>query len=194
MPLGFITNETQVNTTTSGNQRAPATAKLPGGGYITVWASDVGDGSGKAIMGQLFAANGSKVGAEFVVNTTTAGDQDLPDVVWGLPDTGPAQIPGAIYVVWQSAEGGGSVIRARRFLEDGTPVRFIPGDPANTPNTDVMVSGTFGGTKPAVGNYGTGRVGIVWEAPSGDGARARSSLVRRLAIGVRRRVHVPDGA
>jgi hypothetical protein len=163
MAIGFLTNETQVNATTAGNQRAPATTALNNGGYVTVWASDTGDGSGKAILGQLFAADGSKVGAEFLINTTTAGDQDLPDVV-----SVPGATAGAVfYVVWQSAEAGGNVIRARRYLEDGTPIRFSPFLPDT--NADVIVSGTFGGTKPSAAQYGTGRVAFVWEAPSGDG-------------------------
>jgi hypothetical protein len=165
MALGFISDETQVNGTTTGNQRAPATTVLPNGGYVTVWASDTGDGSGKAIMGQLFSKDGSKVGAEFLINTTTEGDQDLPDVVgttWGSSNN-------VFFVVWQSAEPGGSVIRARRFREDGTPLPFSRFDPADSPTTDVIVSGTFGGTKPSAGLYGAERVAFVWEAPSGDG-------------------------
>jgi Ca2+-binding RTX toxin-like protein len=165
MALQFIRSETQVNSTTAGNQRAPATAVLTGGGYVTVWASDTGDGSGKAIMGQRFASDGTKVGAEFLINTTTAGDQDLPDVVatgWGGSSI--------FFVVWQSAEPGGSVIRARRFLQDGTPLPFSRFDPAGTPADDRIISGTFGGTKPAAGLYGTERVAFVWEAASGDGS------------------------
>jgi Ca2+-binding RTX toxin-like protein len=158
MPFGFITGETQVNTSTAGNQRAPSTAALTNGGYVTVWASDVGDGSGKAIMGQLFDANGAKVGSEFLVNTTTAGDQDLPSVV---------SYTGTFIVVWQSAEAGGSVIRGRRFGEDGTPLSFHQLDPAGTPNTDYLVSGSLGGSKPVLDIFGAGRLAIVWETPPG---------------------------
>ena len=169
MPFGFISNETQVNSTASGNQRAPSTTALTNGGYVTVWASDTGDGSGKAIMGQLFDSSGNKVGAEFLVNTTTAGDQDLPTVVSYTNPNGPA----AFIVVWQSAENGGSVIRGRRFDEDGTPVSFHRLDPAGTPNTDVLVSGNRGGSKPVAGMYGGGRLGIVWETPGGSIAIAK---------------------
>jgi hypothetical protein len=169
MAFGFITNESQVNSSTAGNQRGPATTALPNGGYVTVWASDTGDGSGKAIMGQLFAADGTKVGAEFLINTTTAGDQDLPDVVAYNDSTSPGGVPSSFIVVWQSAEESGSVIRGRRFLEDGTPARFNPNSQTNLTDSDVVVSGTFGGSKPSAGLYGTGRLAIVWEAPSGDG-------------------------
>jgi Ca2+-binding RTX toxin-like protein len=168
MPLGFVTNEEQVNTTATGNQRAPAMAALPGGGYVTVWASDTGDGSGKAILAQIYDANGNKVGGEFLVNTTTAGNQDLPDVAPVMPESGGPI--GGFVVVWQSEEGGGSVIRGRRFNEDGTATRFLDRD-ANSPTTDVLVSGSFGGSKPAVGaiSAASNRMAIVWEAPSGDG-------------------------
>jgi Ca2+-binding RTX toxin-like protein len=169
MPLGFITGETQVNTTATGDQRSAATTALANGGYVTVWASDNGDGSGKAIMGQRFAADGSKVGAEFLVNTTTAGDQDLPDVIAYSDSSSPGGVPNSFIVVWQSAEGGGSVIRGRRYLENGTAAIFNPHDQTNQTTSDVVVSGAFGGTKPSMGLYGTGRLAIVWEAPSGDG-------------------------
>src|SRR3712207_3900103 len=104
MPFGFITGETQVNSTTPGNQRSAKTAPLANGGYVTVWASDTGDGSGKAIMGQIFAADGSKVGSEFLVNTTTAGDQDLPDVIAYDDVQSPGGVGYSFIVVWQSAE------------------------------------------------------------------------------------------
>jgi hypothetical protein len=167
MALGFITQETQVNTTTAGNQRAPATTLLPSGRYITVWASDTGDGSGKAIMAQIFAPDGSKIGSEFLVNTTTAGDQDLPDVYYVTGILGGSG--SSLFVVWQSAEAGGSVIRARRFLEDGTPMPFNDIMGNNTPTPDVILSGAFGGTKPSVGQNSRGRAAFVWEAASGDG-------------------------
>jgi Ca2+-binding RTX toxin-like protein len=163
MGFGFITPETLVNTTTAGNQRSPAMAARTNGNYMTVWVSDTGDGSGTAIMGQRYNSAGTKVGGEFLVNTTTAGNQDLPDViaVAGAPDM--------FYVVWQSEEAGGSVIRARRFLADGTAAPLDPTAPAGSPTTDAIISGTFGGTKPSAGTYGTGRAAFVWEAPSGDG-------------------------
>ena len=168
MPLGFVTQEEQVNTTTAGNQRAPAMTALPGGGYVTVWASDTGDGSGKAILGQLYDANGVKVGGEFLVNTTTAGDQDLPDVVQVQAESG-GPVAG-FFVVWQSQEGAGSVIRGRRFDENGTPARKFTSD-ANSTTGDFVISGAEGGYKPAVGAIAgaSNRLAIVWEAASGDG-------------------------
>jgi hypothetical protein len=181
MGLQFIGSESQINGTTLGNQRAVSTAALANGGYVTVWASDIGDGSGKAIMGQLFAADGSKVGAEFLINTTTAGDQDLPEVV-SMP--GAPLDPNVFFVVWQSAEAGGSVIRARRFLEDGTAVRFAMSDPPATPATDVVVSGSLGGSKPTAGLYGSGRLAFVWEAPSGDGSGTAIAMAQyRFSLG-----------
>ncbi|MEA3040610.1 MAG: hypothetical protein QOC65_99 [Sphingomonadales bacterium] len=168
MPLGFVTNEEQVNTTTTGNQRAPAMTALPGGGYVTVWASDTGDGSGKAILAQIYDANGVKVGGEFVVNTTTAGDQDFPDVVSVQAESG---APAAgFFVVWQSQEGAGTVIRGRRFNEDGTPaLKFANG--LGTTSDDFLIPGSEGGYKPVAGTIsaGSNRLAIVWEAPSGDG-------------------------
>ena len=170
MPFGFVTEEARVNSTTAGNQRMPASAALYGGGYVTVWASDTGDGSGSAILGQIFAADGSKVGDEFLVNTTTLGNQDLPDVVPVAPDS---PFAASFVVVWQSEEGGGNVIRGRRFNENGTPTSKLQGDPAAGTN-DFVISGAEGGSKPSVGATASGgfyghRLAIVWEAPTGDG-------------------------
>jgi Ca2+-binding RTX toxin-like protein len=166
MPFGFISGETQVNSSTAGNQRAAKSAPLHNGGYVTVWASDTGDGSGKAIMGQIFDSNGAKVGSEFLINTTTAGDQDLPDVIAYDDVQSPGGVGYSFIVVWQSAEANGSVIRGRRFLEDGTAAIMNPHEPGNVSTSDVVVSDNLGGTKPALGMYGTGRLAIVWEATS----------------------------
>src|SRR3954453_21600833 len=53
-------------------------AALPGGQFIVEWTDTSGtggDATGSAIHGQVFNSNGSTVGSEFVVNSTTTGDQ-----------------------------------------------------------------------------------------------------------------------
>jgi len=77
-----------VAATTAGNQTAgnsidlaPRVAALAGGGYVVVWPSDSSDGSGWGVVGQRFAADGTTVGGEFLVNQSVTGDQYMPDVV-----------------------------------------------------------------------------------------------------------------
>lgn len=73
--------DTQINTTTSGEQIHPALAGLAGGGHVVVWASASGqDGSGSGVFAQLFDASGQPSGGEFQINTTTANAQDYADV------------------------------------------------------------------------------------------------------------------
>lgn len=79
-PLG---DDFQVNTTTSGYQADTAIDLAPDGSFVVVWGSEVSSGSdsdGFSIQAQRFAADGSPLGSEFQVNTTTADEQILPDV------------------------------------------------------------------------------------------------------------------
>ena len=69
----------QVNSTTSGNQVTPQIARiepdasannLVNGGFVITW-SGTGDGSSNAVFAQVFQIDGTPVGTEFIVNTTT---------------------------------------------------------------------------------------------------------------------------
>ena len=79
-----LTSESLVNTTTSGDQwtywwSIRTIAVQPSGGFIGVWIDHNGtDGQGDGIYCQRFDANGTKIGAETLVNTTTTGDQFSP--------------------------------------------------------------------------------------------------------------------
>ncbi|MFP3524346.1 Ig-like domain-containing protein [Pantoea sp. SIMBA_072] len=90
-------SEYTVNTTTTGAQTVSSVASLPDGGAIVVWQSASGDGSGSCVKGQLLDAKGQPVGAEFTVNTTTAGDQITPQVT--------VLTNGHIEVVWSTDSG-----------------------------------------------------------------------------------------
>lgn len=104
-------DQVQVNTTTSGTQRNNSIAPLEDGGYVVVWQDNSSlDGGGFGIVGQRFDEDGAKVGSEFVINSTTAGDQLLPSIT-GLSD-------GGFAVTWQdanAADGDGTGIYAQRF-------------------------------------------------------------------------------
>jgi hypothetical protein len=77
MPFGV---ELQINTFTSGNQNGHQVASLPNGGFAVCWSSDVQDGSGDGVYGQMFSPVGGKIGREFRVNTTTEGHQTMPQI------------------------------------------------------------------------------------------------------------------
>src|SRR5262245_15429986 len=95
--------EFQVNTYTTGLQRAPAVAAVQSGGFVVVWESGSSyyqtgqDGSRVGVFGQRLDASGDPVGDEFQVNTYTTDVQSAPEVA--------AQPDGGFVVVWQSSPG-----------------------------------------------------------------------------------------
>lgn len=94
--------------TTSGNQNAGSIASLESGGFVVTW-SDFSDPSDGDVRAQLFAANGSKVGTEFVVNN----DSVAPGSQMDSEATGLAG--GGFVVTWES-EGA---IRGQAFTAAG---------------------------------------------------------------------------
>src|SRR5262249_5084842 len=78
-----VGTEFLVNATASGDQFLPDVAALPDGRFVAAWtdfSQTMGDAAGVAIHAQVFDANGSKSGAELLVNTTTTGDQNFASV------------------------------------------------------------------------------------------------------------------
>src|SRR5262249_39628015 len=99
-PVG---NEFRVNTSTVDAQSLPSISPLGGGGFIVAWQSNLQDTSGIGIYAQQFDGSGHRVGTEFQVNTTTSGDQIVPNV---------SGLSGGDYVVtWSSSDH----IFAQRF-------------------------------------------------------------------------------
>ena len=112
----------RVNTTTQGDQSAPAAARLPDGRFVIVWqdgSATGGDTSGTAIRGQMLWPDGSLLGTEFLVNTTTQSNQRAPKVA--------ALEVGGFVVVWaddsRSVLGGsGTAVHGQVFGVDGAPI------------------------------------------------------------------------
>jgi hypothetical protein len=69
----------RLNTYLNGNQYAPRISAI-GLDYMAVWTSLGQDGSREGVYGQLIHNNGSLVGGEFRVNTTTVSQQMQPVV------------------------------------------------------------------------------------------------------------------
>ena len=71
--------EILVNTATPSDQVEPQITALANGGFVVTWADlslgvggATGDSSGNAVKAQVFAADGTRVGSEILVNTATA--------------------------------------------------------------------------------------------------------------------------
>jgi hypothetical protein len=94
-----VGGELRVNTTTVSSAQQPiGSITADASGNITVvWNSDA-DGDGTAVVGQRLDWAGNKLGGEFIVNTTTTGNQLYPEVI--------AQDGGRFIVAW-SGNGAG---------------------------------------------------------------------------------------
>lgn len=78
---------------TATNSPTDAVAPLSGGGFVAVWSNNTASSTGADIKAQIFTSAGAKVGSEFLVNTSTTGDQVVP-VAASLQT-------GGFVVVWQ---------------------------------------------------------------------------------------------
>lgn len=96
----------QVSTTVNGAQFSPSVTALRDAvtvdgvvndGFVVVWVSDGQDGDGWGIYGQRYSNAFAKVGGEFLINSTTVGNQGEPSVT-ALSD-------GSFVVTWDSASG-----------------------------------------------------------------------------------------
>ena len=109
--------ETQVNTTTMGDQINPSAAADSNGNVLVTWTSSGQDGSGLGVYGQIISgANGTKVDGEFRVNKTTAGDQQASSVAVGKLGKG--------VVVWTGVDASGTGVFAANLclVEDAYEV------------------------------------------------------------------------
>lgn len=78
VPLGA---EFLVNSHVQGKQQYPAVAMSATGSFVITWSSLGQDGAGTSgVYGQRFDAAGNPLGGEFLVNTTTAGNQQHSSV------------------------------------------------------------------------------------------------------------------
>lgn len=93
-----------VNVLVEGKQYKPKVVALEDGGYMIIWGSQGGDGSGSAIYAQRYDAHDQKVGHEFLVNPTTDGNQGVGSDNRDLENLLGATLmaDGNIFVTWQS--------------------------------------------------------------------------------------------
>ncbi len=109
--------EFEINTDkTEYYHESPSITALYDGGFVVTWQSNNQDGANYGIYGQRFDLNGAEVGAEFQINTKTAGEQSNPSATT-LAD-------GGFVVTWQSAgqDGDGFGVYGQRFDAAGVAV------------------------------------------------------------------------
>lgn len=142
-PIG---NDFVVNTSTYASQATPSVTVLSDGRFVVTWTdySLSLDPDGTGITCQIFSADGSKIGAEFGANTTTASTQRA-SVVTALDG-------GGFVVTWTDDSRTGSdvynaAIRAQVFGADGLPVgtEFVVNSTTYSHQTDSAVTAMAGG-------------------------------------------------
>ena len=139
-----------VNTVTSSNQVTPKATMIGSDRILVTWTdqSGLGGDPGHSIKARIFASNGTPVGGEFLVNTTVAGDQALPEVL--------ALAGGGFVIAWQDPASLG------KFQVFGAAGNRI-GAEINAPMTglDGLSNGNF-----MISHSGTGTARIY--DPSGN--------------------------
>lgn len=107
-----VTDPIQANIYTTGNQRNASVVAIPDGRFAIAWESQGQDGDGYAVLLHYFNSDGSALGSEILVNSTSMFSQQTPALA-ALPDSG-------LVVLWESREQDGSQggIFAQRFKPD----------------------------------------------------------------------------
>ncbi len=135
-------NEFTINSTLGGSQLEPEVVTLGNGKVVVVWDSSdttsLGDADSGGIVGQIYNADGSPSGGEFLINSTTTGDSGLPSV-GALTD-------GGFVVTWTQANGDGSgdAVFGRRFDSSGSAVN-IDGTSSGSTDDFLINTATDGG-------------------------------------------------
>jgi len=159
----------QVNSVEPGDQVNPVVATDATGRFVVVWTGNETTGpdvSGSSIWARRFGADGKAIGDQFLVNSSTTGDQLSPAVTMGPT--------GAFIVTWCSLQSSGDSfygILGQRYDADGLAVgeEFL----VNSLTANVQES-------PAIALADTGEFIIVWQSigSGGDDNDARSIQAR----------------
>lgn len=155
MPVG---GEFRVNAFSTEFAASPAVSADSAGNFLVVWGGDdPQDGSGNAVIGQRFDAEGVPIGGGFRINSFTTGDQHSPAVA--------ADGQGGFVVVWQSdsQDGAGWGVFGQRYDASGLPL-----------GGEFQVNSyTFEDQeRPSVAADGARRFVVVWQSYGQDGSHS----------------------
>ena len=133
-PVG---DEFQVNTTTNNNQINPSLTMDDTGNFLVVWEGN-GPGDSTGVFGQRFSADGTRVGGEFLIPSSTSGSASSP--------VASMNGDGDFVVVWSNSE-----VYGQRFLADGSRV-----------GSEFLVNPTQSGGQAAVAMDDAGGFFVAW--------------------------------
>jgi hypothetical protein len=170
--------ESRVNQDTNGNHVNPKVAAV-GSEYVVVWQSIVNGDSNILVAG--FAADGTRLFPDQVVNQVTVGTQSNPSVA--------INSSGNFVVVWEDHSGRDANIVGRAF---DTGIR-TPNDPSDdgrplTSQFDVNTA-VNDQTRPTVAIDDSSRFATVWEDWGASGQNPEGVKARFLYISEQSHVH-----
>ena len=148
--------EFRINTTTANQQTGSTVTGLSGGGFVVAWESNLQDGSAYGVYAQRYDENGTALGAEFQVNTTTWQHQQNPSIT--------ALTDGGFLVAWHSSnnqDGSGHGVFAQRYAADGTAIgtEFLVNTHTTGDQQEVSIAALAGGG-----------IAAVWSSNGQDGS------------------------
>jgi hypothetical protein len=165
--------EFPVNTTTAGAQVAPAIAMDAAGNFAIAWQGI--DAAGSGIFAQRYNAAGGTVGGEIPVNTTTVGNQTVPDIALNSN--------GQLVVAWQGPDATNQGIFAQIYAANGAPL-----------SRELVANTTTAGNQvaPTVGIAADGTFAVAWTSDNQDGSQT-AVMSQRFRRGDELTYSVGDG-
>jgi hypothetical protein len=154
--------EFQINSYTGGYQSSPWAAIDGEGDFVIAWHS-AHDGAGYGIFARRYEESGAPSTGEIQVNTTSTGDQRDPSVA--------ADADGDFVVAWDSSDGDGTGIFARRFNAAGAAL-------GNEIQVNVYTTGEQ--IAPRVAMEADGDFAVAWHSLGQDGD-AHGAFARRFS-------------
>ncbi|MFM9937402.1 MAG: hypothetical protein ACKVOL_14545 [Novosphingobium sp.] len=165
---GKIGSELLINTQTDGFQSYPEVTTLSNGNLVVTWrdtSETLGDSLGNSVKAQVIAADGAKVGGEFLVNTQTSSNQANPTVT-DLAN-------GNFVITWDDGsatlgDADSSSVKAQIFSASGSKV-----------GTEFLVNTQTAGGQytPDIAGLKNGGFVVTWyEATSGREADAKAQV------------------
>jgi len=133
----------QISSDISDRHYTPQVTGIIDGGWVVTYQSWLQDGSDMGIYAQRYDLTSTKVGSEFLVNTTTSGGQCDPSIT-SLSD-------GGWIIAWHSQDSLGYSIFTQRYDLNGSPVGALTteiiGDSSSqtilgTTNNDAIYAGS----------------------------------------------------
>ena len=149
-----IGNEFQINNYTQDNQHSSSVASFQNVNFVVTWQSNLQDGSGWGVYGQIFNETGTEIGNEFQVNTYTSSGQKYPSVT--------SIKSGDFVVTWQSLQDSDG---------DGIYGQIFDGAGSNLGSEFQVNNYTqYNQALPSVASLDSGGFVVAWASGNQDGS------------------------